>query len=181
MGRFVSAHGDFADNGDYVFKESRTPCWEAWLLGDHPHRALFRALGIVLLGALVVQSTVLPLRVDGNSMEPSFESRELLLADRLSYWFRPPQVSDVVAIKTNQNGITILKRIIAGPGDIVTMTDGRLNVNGEWLIEPYAASHDGWSMPPVSLGTDEYWVVGDNRSVSVFGKVHRGNILGKVW
>lgn len=181
MGVFVSAHGEIAEESNSTLRDLKSPDWERWLLGSRPHRALLRALGIVLVGAFLLQTMVLPLRVDGNSMEPSFHSREFLLAERLSYRFRTPQVSDVVAIKTNQNGVTILKRIIAGPGDTVAMSEGRLSVNGVWLSESYAKTTDGWSMAPISLGVDEYWVIGDNRSVSVFGKVHRGNILGKVW
>ncbi len=155
--------------------------WEHKLLGSQPRKALFRAFLIVLVGSMVMDSVVMPLRVGGTSMQPTFESSEWLVADRLSYRFSEPMIGDVVAIRTHEENVTILKRIIAGPGDSVVMEGGRLSVNGSWIDEPYAALSDGWSMPGVSMGANEYWVVGDNRSVSAFGKVHRGHIIGKVW
>lgn len=155
--------------------------WERRLLGSQPKKALFRAFLIVLIGSALMESVVMPLRVGGESMQPTFESSEWLVADRLTYRFSEPKRGDVVAIRTHEANVTILKRIIAGPGDSVTMDDGRLSVNGVWIDEPYAATEDGWSMTGISMGRDEYWVVGDNRSVSAFGKIHRGHIIGKIW
>lgn len=114
-------------------------------------------------------------------MQPTFESSEFLMTNRLSYRFGTPEFGDVVAIKTNQDDVTILKRVIAGPGDRIMMVEGRLRLNGAWIEEPYADVESGWSLAEQALGANEYWVVGDNRSVSAFGKVHRANIIGKVW
>ncbi|MDA7497178.1 signal peptidase I [bacterium] len=150
------------------------------MFGAQPYRALLRALAIVLGGSYLVQSLILPLRVGGDSMQPTFQSSEFLVTNRLSYRFGTPEFGDVVAIKTNQDNVTILKRVIAVPGDRIMMVEGRLRLNGEWIEEPYAAIAGGWSISELALGANEYWVVGDNRSVSAFGKVHRGNIIGKV-
>ena len=181
MSTVVSARGRFDVAIETKASHRSALDWERCLMGKQPRKALFRAFFIVLIGSFLVDFVVQPLRVGGDSMQPTFESSEWLVADRLSYRFSQPEIGDVVAIRTHESNVTILKRIIAGPGDSVVMVKGRLKVNGHWLEEPYAATDDGWSMPGVSMGANEYWVVGDNRAVSVFGKVHRDHIIGKVW
>jgi signal peptidase I len=181
MGAIVSTHGGFGGYSASARHAKGDFSWERWLFGAQPYRALLRALAIVLGGSYLVQSIVLPLRVGGDSMQPTFESSEFLMANRLSYRFGTPEFGDVVAIKTDQDDVTILKRVLAGPGDRIMMAEGRLRLNGVWIEEPYAAIGSGWSLPELALGANEYWVVGDNRSVSAFGKVHSGNIIGKVW
>ena len=157
------------------------PSWKRLVFGDRPHHSAARALTIVLLGSFLSQGMMIRLRVDGDSMEPTYSSRESLVADRLSYWWGEPQRGDVVAIKTGERRITILKRVIAVPGDELRMEGGRICLNGVWIDEPYADVDEGWSLPMLSLGEREFWVAGDNRAVSAFGKVRRENILGKVW
>lgn len=181
MSTMIAAHEGFGGYSGTREPAKRVFSWERCLLGVHPYRALLRALGIVVVGSFLVQSIVLPLRVGGDSMQPTFESSEFLIANRFSYRFGAPERGDVVVIKTDQHDVTILKRVIAGPGDRIMMTQGRLRLNGTWLEEPYAAFGSGWSLSELALGANEYWVVGDNRAVSAFGKVHRGNIIGKVW
>ncbi len=77
-----------------------------------------------------------------------------------------------------------LKRIVGLPGETVGFENGHVVVNGNVLDEPYEKTSCDWNVPPVQLGPDEYYVVGDNRVMPaenhVFGKTTRDRILGKV-
>ena len=69
-----------------------------------------------------------------------------------------------------------MKRIVGLPGETVAFVDGRVLINGEVLDEPYEKSSCDWNLPPVKLGPDEYFVVGDNRTMPwadhTFGEAH---------
>ena len=181
MGTCVSVRGPSAKAMSRGSLEQGTLGWRRLFLGNHPRQALLRSLVIVLIGSLLVDAVILPVRISGHSMAPTYQPREFLVTDRVSYRFVPPSLGDVVVLRTNQEGITIIKRIVGLPGDRIEMFGGRLKRNGEWLDEPYVVIAGGWNLSETVLGANEYWVVGDNRSVSTYGKVHRGNILGKVW
>jgi signal peptidase I len=78
-----------------------------------------------------------------------------------------------------------MKRIIGLPGETVAFAGGRVLINGEVLDEPYEKTPCDWNCPPVKLGPDEYFVVGDNRTMPsenhVFGKAGRDRIIGKAF
>jgi len=74
----------------------------------------------------------------------------------------------------------ILKRVIAVPGERVTLERGVFFINGQPLRDEFSKWHVNWDVAPVTLGPDEYFVIGDNRSYSMFGKFERRDILGKV-
>ena len=77
----------------------------------------------------------------------------------------------------------LLKRIIGLPGETISFVDGRVNVNGQTLDEPYEKGPCHWNTDPVTLEPDEYFFVGDNRSMPkeehTFGRTVRGRIVGK--
>jgi signal peptidase I len=82
-------------------------------------------------------------------------------------------------------GVMLLKRIIGTPGETVAFADGRVVINGEILDEPYEKERDcDWNIAPVKLAADEYYVVGDNRSMPeqnhTKGVFKRNQILGKI-
>ncbi len=142
-------------------------------------------LVLVIFGA--VQFALQSFRVDGGSMEPSFHNSQYLLVDKLTYRFRSPARGDVVVFHNPQFPDELyIKRIVALPGDHVEIGDGYIYVNGVQLEEtpdfgPISSSNEY----SVTLGQDEYFVIGDNRSNSsgsqTFGPVPRDNIVGRVW
>ena len=79
--------------------------------------------------------------------------------------------------------IVLLKRIIGLPGETVAFVNGHVLINGEILDEPYEKSRYNWNSTPVTLGPNEYYVVGDNRSMPsedhVHGVYERNQIVGK--
>lgn len=89
------------------------------------------------------------------------------------------------------NGDSYVKRVIAGPGDVIDIRDGYVYRNGQKLTEPYIESSDGNTMPqnsrieyPYKVDSGCYWVMGDNREVSMdsrsFGSVIKENIKGRL-
>jgi signal peptidase I len=79
--------------------------------------------------------------------------------------------------------IMYLKRIIGLPGETISFVGGRVRVNGNTLDEPYEKWACDWNTAPVTLKPDEYFFVGDNRSMPkeehTFGKAERSRIVGK--
>ena len=141
---------------------------------------IFAALAIVLLVAGVVEAPLLTFyRISGNSMLPSFTDGDRVL---VTTW-GSPDVGDAVIARFG--GETLIKRVVAGPGDVVEMRRGRLLVNGEAAADPTPVDfRDGSSARSRRLAGDEFWVLGDNRRVSVdsrsFGPLSRREIVGRV-
>lgn len=78
----------------------------------------------------------------------------------------------------------LLKRIVALPGETIAFVNGRILINGKILDEPYERRLEcDWNIPPETLSTDEYYVVGDNRTMPAKdhtkGRCKRGQIIGK--
>ena len=63
----------------------------------------------------------------------------------------------------------LLKRIIGLPGETVAFVNGHVLINGQILDEPYEKSDCDWNAAPVTLGPDQYYYVGDNRSMPAGG------------
>ncbi len=80
----------------------------------------------------------------------------------------------------------MVKRIVGTPGEIVAAHRGTVTIDGAPLAEPYVqtSEHGIGSFPPVALGPDQYFVMGDNRVMSCdsrhFGAIPRSAIRGKV-
>jgi signal peptidase I len=78
----------------------------------------------------------------------------------------------------------LMKRVIGLPGETVAFENGRVLIDGKLLDEPYEKWKSDWNIAPVTLTTNEYFIVGDNRTMPselhTFGRVERGRIVGKV-
>ena len=115
------------------------------------------------------------------------------MVNELAYLRHAPQRGDVVAIRMippddaisrrAPPNIMLLKRIIGLPGETVAFAHGHVLINGQILDEPYEKSDFDWNAAPVTLGPDQYYYVGDNRSMPAQDHVHgvcgRNQILGK--
>lgn len=134
-----------------------------------------------------------PFYVKGASMEPNFFDHEYLIIDEVSYRFRTPERGDIVVFRyPNDPSQFFIKRVIGMPGETVEITNGIVKVfndshpNGftlpeqDYLEQPYTATTRN-----VTLKSDEYFVLGDNRTASLdsryFGPVKRDSIVGRVW
>lgn len=161
--------------------------------GGHPERRQSVILVCLLLWSvvsflLVSHFLFRAAEVEGDSMQPTLESGERMLIDRVAYRWHLPCPGDVVAIQLPGEDL-VVKRVIGCPGDVVRLPAGRVSVNGRVLQEPYL-SRDTRTEPgrlttqPYAVQPECYFVLGDNRGVSVdsrfFGAVRREWIVGRV-
>jgi signal peptidase I len=102
------------------------------------------------------------------------------------YLFHPPRQGDVIVFRPPTDDPRVfVKRVIAEPGDVVEIRDGKVIVNDKTLDEPYVMHPILWPYRAVTVEEDAYYVLGDNRSVSndsrLYGPVPMENILGRAW
>lgn len=161
----------------------------SWLkvvvVGRNPTRTFYRVIVLVAVSFVVFNFVLLPIRVDGISMLPTYKSGSVNCLNCLAYSFHEPRRGDVVGIRLRAGRhIMYMKRIVGLPGETVAFRHGRLLINGKPRYEPYLRTPCDWDTPPQVLGGDEYFVVGDNRSMPAAdhtkGKVERKYIVGKV-
>ena len=104
--------------------------------------------------------------VSGSSMETTLSDGDHLIVDKISYRFREPQRYEIVVFPYRYEKNTYyIKRIIGLPGETVQIVDGYIYINGKQLDEHYGneiIEEAGMAAEPVTLGEDEYFVVGDN-------------------
>ena len=127
----------------------------------------------------------------GESMETTLSDGDHLIVDKISYRFRDPERYDIVVFPYRlEENTYYIKRIIGLPGETVQIVDGYVYINGVQLDEHYGneiMEKPGIAAEPVTLGEDEYFVLGDNRNNSQdsrtasVGVIHRDEILGRAW
>lgn len=156
--------------------------------------------GLYLLGVLLVIMLILTYvgqrtLVDGESMEPTLEDGDNLIVDKLSYRLGDPQRYDIIVLQPFEfdQKTYYIKRIIGMPGETIQIKeDGSIYINGEKLYEAYGKEvirpeTIGRAAEPVTLGEDEYFVMGDNRNSSMdsrsaaVGNISRSQIIGRAW
>ncbi len=153
--------------------------WRRFVHGSAPGRTRFRILGVALGAFLLFKFWLIPIKIVGFSMFPSYKPGEINYINQYAFASQPPQRGDVVSIATTGQQVTILKRVLGVPGDYLRMRNGIVTINGQKIEEPYILEQKGRSTEkPVRLEEDEYWVVGDNRVISEFRKIHIRHILG---
>ncbi len=140
----------------------------------------------VLLAFIVIVFLYQPVQVEGTSMMPHLENHERIFINKFMYRFRPIARGDVVVFRYPLDpSKSYIKRVIGLPGDVVSIRDGHVMVNGKVLSEPYVAASyfDDQSYAPVKVEPNHYFVLGDHRSSSsdsrVWGTVDRQAIYGK--
>jgi signal peptidase I len=176
---------DQAEQSNAGWKQQRLPRWvRIAVIGRNPKTTLVRVVVLIVTSFVVFRFILLPIRVEGISMWPAYKDNSLNVVNRFAYLWHEPQRGDVVSIRLAGPHVMYLKRIIGLPGEIVAFQDGHVLINGEVLDEPYEKSPCDWSCLPVKLGPDEYYVVGDNRTMPpefhTHGETPRYRIVGKV-
>jgi signal peptidase I len=154
------------------------------LFGRHPRRTTVRVLLLIVASLVVFRWVLIPVRTDGVSMEPTYESGRLNLVNRLAYLSSRPARGDVVAIRLAGLHVLYIKRVVGLPGERIAISAGEVQIDGAPLIEPYVQHRRPWELPEVQLGPAEYFVVGDNRGMAAadhtFGRVDAFRIVGRV-
>ncbi len=126
-----------------------------------------------------------PVRVDGRSMAETLDNNELLWVSRIDYLLSEPSRFDVVICRyPGREGKQFVKRLVGLPGDTVEVRNTTLYVNGAEVEEDYIHYPANYYYEPYTLGENEYFVLGDNRSNSndshTVGPLKRSQIIGHV-
>lgn len=168
--------------------------------GEERESSILRELGgwilyiLIIIGLtyLIITFVGQRTRVSGSSMETTLHNGDNLIVDKLSYRFRDPKRYDIIVFpyKYEENTYYI-KRIIGMPGETLQIKDGYVYIDGEQLtsdiygnelIEDPQTAED-----PVTLGEDEYFVMGDNRNHSMdsrdssVGVLKKSDLMGRAW
>lgn len=147
---------------------------------------------VLFMTFLVVTYVGQRTKVVGASMEPMLSDGDNLIVDKISYRFAEPERFDVIVFPFRYAEKTYyIKRIIGLPGETVYIDEeGNIYINGELLEESYGKEvivDPGRAYEMITLGEDEYFVLGDNRNNSsdsrdpVVGNIHRDEFIGKAW
>ncbi len=152
------------------------------------------ALGLYLIINFAIQTV----HVIGSSMFPTVSDQDYLIATKIDYRLHPPVRGDIIIMKDPYDSSRdFIKRVIAVPGDRLLIRGGHVYISGQLLQEPYVNPAELWTdnadwplgdtgdPQGVLMGSDDYFVMGDNRNHSsdsrVFGVVHRNQIEARAW
>ena len=129
--------------------------------------------------------------VSGSSMENTLHHGDNLIVDKLTYRFSKPKRYDIIVFPFRyQEKTYYIKRIIGLPGETIQIQDGVIWIDGEVLQESYGREvmkNAGLAADMITLGEDEYFVLGDNRNDSTdsrdpsVGVIHKDEIIGRAW
>lgn len=122
--------------------------------------------------------------VDGTSMETTLLNEEHVLIEKVSRYFGGPDRFDIVVFQKNAGNTqkTYIKRVIGLPGESVQIIGSTIYINGIPLEEQYGKDpieDAGIAKEGIVLGEEEYFVLGDNRSVSIDSRDSRVGIVKK--
>lgn len=147
------------------------------------------ATAIVL--ALVIRTFIFePIRVDGSSMADTLHNGEITFTFKTGYLFNDPQRQDVVICRYPNRKEYFVKRVMGIPGDTIAILGTTVYINGQPVEEPYLTAQRNrfdHTMLPITLGENEYFVMGDNRdnsndsrNLTRVGPITRDMIVGHV-
>jgi signal peptidase I len=164
--------------------QRRPAWWQIVLVGRNPRFTVVRIAVTVLLAWLVFGEILRPIKVAGPSMEPTYRFGQINFVNRWSFKFHPPARGDVVGVRMAGESVIYLKRIVGLPGERIRFRRGKVYINDEPLDEPYVRNPAPWNEAEMQLGPDEYFIVGDNRTMPARDHTHgafrRSDLIGRV-
>lgn len=142
-------------------------------------RDLIPYVFIVFLVIIIRTYIATPVRVDGNSMRKTLEDGDILLLYKMAKFER----NDIIVLDEKEDEEIIIKRIIALPGETIKIQNGKIYINDKEYNDEFAYG-DTSDYEQVTLGENEYFILGDNRLISkdsrYFGTITEDEIIGKV-
>ena len=117
-------------------------------------------VGLVLIARFFVQSSI----ISGESMSPTLQPWDLCLMRVVRHY--EPHRGDIVMFRTADNPpLHFIKRVIALPGETISIDCGVVEINGAPLAEPYTTVNPEWNMEPTPVPASKVFVIGDNRDL----------------
>ncbi|MBU4360453.1 signal peptidase I [Candidatus Parcubacteria bacterium] len=159
---------------------------------------IWETVKIIIISLIIIIPVryylIQPFYVSGASMEPNFYDHEYLIIDEISYRFNEPQRGDIIVFKYPKNPSDyFIKRVIGLPGEKITIASNKITVAnaenpGGFILDESLYLPANTPTPNdinITLGQDEYFVLGDNRTSSLdsrtFGPITRSDIIGRTW
>src|SRR5205085_3605773 len=153
-------------------------------------REVIETIVLTVLMFLIIRFAVQNFNIDGMSMEPNLHNKELILVDKWTYLFHPPDRGDVIVFVAPPDPTQdYIKRVIGLPGDVITIQNTTVIVDGTTLKETYIDPErqgNPYAYKVISnmvVPANDYFVLGDNRAGSSdsrdWGFVPRKNIIGR--
>lgn len=143
---------------------------------------------ILLLGIfcyVLFSFVIIPLRIQGRSMEPTYHDGSFAFCWRPAYLLSDITYFDVVTVRFSGRNVMLLKRVVALAGDTVEFREGILYVNGNAVQEDYVKFRAPWDLKKRTVKPGNIYVVGDNRGTPMarhrFGQVQIKRIIGGVF
>lgn len=145
---------------------------------------IIQTISLALLLFLAINLVSARIRVDGQSMEPAFRDGDYVVVNRLAYRLGEIERGDVVVFPFPMNREDdLIKRVIALPGDRISMEEGQLYVNGVTLQEDYLREPPRGNLQELIVPDSHVFVMGDNRNDSSdsrnWGPLAVEEIIGK--
>lgn len=132
---------------------------------------------IIIVVILVRTFIATPVRVNGTSMYPTLKGNEIMLLNKLGHIDR----FDIVVLKIDGKEDNLIKRIIGLPGESIEIMNGDIYINDKKIEDKYGYGIT-YDIDKVTLKKDEYFILGDNRKISldsrVFGTINKNEIKG---
>jgi signal peptidase I len=121
----------------------------------------------------------------GPSMEPNLYRGYRVMTEKVSYHLHAPRRGDVVVVERPDGEESLIKRVVALPGETVEVCGGHTLVDGQPIEEPWVTHFGGRAYPPTIIPPGHVFVLGDNRAVShdsrAIGPVSVESIRGHAW
>ena len=127
-----------------------------------------RDIGLALLFVLAITTFIKPTIVHGISMNPTLQDGDYLLVSKQTYTFEEPERGEIIIFPVGEDNKLYIKRVIGLPGDVVTINNGEVYVNGELNDQNYTL--DGYTSGNIDelvVPDGEVFVLGDNRLNSI--------------
>lgn len=145
---------------------------------------------VLILTYLLSNYVVERIVIENHSMESTLYPDDSVLIDKLSYRFKEPKRFDIIVFKQNGTGEELIKRVYGLPHERIRINNGIIYVNDEEIKDidgVCAPDYAGKAAVDIELLEGEYFVLGDNREVSIdsrydeVGLVTNTRIIGRMF
>ena len=130
-------------------------------------KELFETLLIAVFLILVIEGLSDRVKIEGSSMLPSLHQNDRVIVSKVSYRSKEIERGDILVFDyPNNPDEEYIKRVVAIPGDTISIRDGKLVLNGDVLVEPYIENYILGEFEEITVSENTVFVLGDNRNHS---------------